>query len=268
MSDEKQNLKTETTDKENPGGAAKPAEPSNDETVQLKQHINEPKPDQTKSPDKTTKKDNASMGNTETEEPGSEPDVEPKDPIAALKAENAELKDKMLRLTAEMENLRRRTEREKQDIGKYAISVFARDLLTVDDNFQRTLQAVPENADTENPAIKSLVDGVEMTGRELMNIFERHGIKKINPAGEIFDPNSHQAMFEVENPNVPAGTVTEVVAKGYMIGERVLRPAMVGLAKGGEKPSKQEAETKQEKPANDSENTDKAKTDPEVDKSA
>lgn len=171
---------------------------------------------------------------SEVEEPAVEVD-----PIEELTAEVAELKDKLLRQAAEMENLRRRTEREKQDMAKYAISNFAKDIITLDDNLARTLSAVPEGAIDEDPALKALVEGVEMTGRELTNVLERHGIKRIDPKGEIFDPNSHQALFEIPNPEVAAGTVMEVVAPGFTIDSRILRPAMVGVAKGGEKPKKE-----------------------------
>ena len=166
------------------------------------------------------------------------------DEVEVLTAEVADLKDKLLRQAAEMENLRRRTEREKQDMAKYAISNFAKDIITLDDNLARTLSAVPEGAIDEDPALKALVEGVEMTGRELTNVLERHGIKRIDPKGDIFDPNSHQALFEIPNPEVPAGTVMEVVAPGFTIDSRILRPAMVGVAKGGEKPKK-EAKTEE-----------------------
>ena len=170
---------------------------------------------------------------SEVEEPALEVD-----PIEELTTEVAELKDKLLRQAAEMENLRRRTEREKQDMAKYAISNFAKDIITLDDNLARTLSAVPKGAIDEDPALKALVEGVEMTGRELTNVLERHGIKRIDPKGEIFDPNCHQALFEIPNPEVAAGTVMEVVAPGFTIDSRILRPAMVGVAKGGAKPKK------------------------------
>ena len=169
------------------------------------------------------------------EAPAEEPEI---DPIALLEAEVAALKDKVLRTNADMENLRRRTEREKQDMAKFAISNFARDIISVDDNLNRALEAVPEGAVENDAALKALVDGVSMTGRELANIFERNGITRIDPKGEIFDPNSHQAMFEMPNPEVPAGTIMEVIATGFSIESRILRPAMVGIAKGGEKPKK------------------------------
>ncbi|MDJ0931020.1 nucleotide exchange factor GrpE [Breoghania sp.] len=156
--------------------------------------------------------------------------------VEALAAENAELKERTLRTLAEMENLRRRTEREISDAKVYAIANFARDLLNVSDNLRRALNAVPEemraNADD---GLKSLLEGVEMTEREMLNQLEKNGVKQIDPAGEKFDPNFHQAMFEVANDQVPNGTVVQVVQTGYVIGERVLRPAMVGVARGGPK---------------------------------
>lgn len=158
------------------------------------------------------------------------------DPIEALKAENAELKDRALRTMAEMENLRRRTEKELKDARQYSVTGFARDMLTVSDNLRRALEAVPEelrqNADA---GLVSLIEGVEMTERELLNQLEKNGVKKLDPAGQKFDPNFHQAMFEVPNTEVPNNTVVQVMQAGYQIGDRVLRPAMVGVSKGGPK---------------------------------
>jgi molecular chaperone GrpE len=192
--------------------------------------------------------------------------VEP-DPVEILEAEVAELKDKLLRQAADMENLRRRTEREKQDMAKFAITNFAKDIVTLDDNLTRTLSAVPEGAVDEDPALKALVEGVEMTGRELTNVLERHGIKRIDPKGEIFDPNSHQALFEIPNPEITAGTILEVVAPGFTIDKRVLRPAMVGIAKGGKKPSKEpkvEEETNTTSKADSEKQTNEEKVDKSV----
>lgn len=157
-----------------------------------------------------------------------------------LKAENADLKDKLLRVVAEMENMRRRTERDKADTAKYAISNFARDVLTIADNIQRAIDHVPDEAAEKDPALKSFREGIQVTERELLNMMERHGIARLDPQGERFDPNKHQAMFEVPNPDVPEGTVVQVVQAGYVIADRVLRPAMVGIAKGGPKASKAE----------------------------
>lgn len=153
-----------------------------------------------------------------------------------LMAENAELKDRALRIAAEMENLRRRTARDVQDARTYAIANFARDMLSVSDNLLRAIDAVPAEAKKAADAgLKGLIDGVEMTERSMQSALERHGVKKLEPQGEKFDPNFHQAMFEIPNPDVPANTVTQVVQPGYSIGDRVLRPAMVGVSKGGPK---------------------------------
>ena len=149
----------------------------------------------------------------------------------------AEYKDKLLRVLAEMENLRRRTAREIADTRAYGISAFARDILAVADNMDRALQALDvELREKADAGIKALLDGVELTERELHKVLEKHGVKKFEPVGEKFDPNLHQAMFEIPDPSLPAGTVAQVVQPGYMIGERMLRPALVGIAKGGPKP--------------------------------
>jgi molecular chaperone GrpE len=156
--------------------------------------------------------------------------------LALLTAERDELKDRMLRTLAEMENLRRRTEREVADARSYAVTNFARDVLNVADNIRRALDSVPADARaTADGALKGLIDGIELTERDLGKTLERHGVKIVEPQGQKFDPNRHQAMFEVPNPEVPAGTVVQVVQAGYVIGERVLRPALVGVAKGGPK---------------------------------
>lgn len=148
----------------------------------------------------------------------------------------AELKDRLLRTLAEMENLRKRTEREVTDARLYGVASFARDLLGVADNMRRALDAVsPELRASAEPGVKALIDGVELTERELLKALEKNGVRQFSPRGEKFDPNVHQAMFEVPNPAVPAGSVVEVMAPGYMIGERILRPAMVGVSKGGPK---------------------------------
>ncbi len=148
----------------------------------------------------------------------------------------AEFKDRLLRTLAEMENLRKRTEREVTEARLYGAASFARDLLGVADNMRRALDAVsPEMRASAEAGVKALIDGVELTERELLKALEKNGVRQFSPRGEKFDPNVHQAMFEVPNPSVPAGSVVEVVAPGYMIGERVLRPAMVGVSKGGPK---------------------------------
>ena len=156
--------------------------------------------------------------------------------LVKLLKENEELKDRALRAAAEMENLRRRTARDVQDARAYAIANFARDMLSVSDNLRRAIDAIPEEAKASGDAgFKALIEGVEITERAMLSALERHGVKKLEPEGEKFDPNFHQAMFEVPNPEVPANTVLQVVQPGYSIGERVLRPAMVGVSKGGPK---------------------------------
>ena len=170
----------------------------------------------------------------------SKPYVMPDDPepasAEALVKEAAEARDKMLRTLAEMENLRKRTTREVADARIYGITGFARDVLEIADNLQRALDAVPAEARANaDPGLKALIEGVELTERSLHNTLEKNGVKKLDPSGGKFDPNFHQAMFEVPDPSVPAGTVVQVVQAGYTIGYRVLRPALVGVSKGGAK---------------------------------
>jgi molecular chaperone GrpE len=161
--------------------------------------------------------------------------------IEALNAENAALKDRVLRTLAEMENLRRRTEREAADARTYGVSAFARDMLGVVDNLSRALESLPADARGEaGGAFKSLIDGVELTARDLHAALARHGVRKLEPQGEKFDPNFHQAIFEETDETVPPGTVAKVVQSGWTIGDRVLRPAMVGISKGGPKAAKAE----------------------------
>lgn len=175
----------------------------------------------------------AAEAETERAEGGVDGDYEA---LVRLLKENEELKDKALRVAAEMENLRRRTARDVQDARTYAIANFARDMLSVSDNLARTLEAIPAEAKAAADAgLKALIEGVDITERAMLSALERHGVKKLEPQGEKFDPNFHQAMFEVPNPDVPANTVVQVVQPGYSIGERVLRPAMVGVSKGGPK---------------------------------
>lgn len=163
--------------------------------------------------------------------------------MAELLAENAELKDRSLRVMAEMENLRRRTERELRDAKQYSVASFARDMLSVTDNLRRALDTLTgETREAADEAMKGLIQGVEMTEREMLNQLEKHGVRKLEPEGQKFDPNFHQAMFEVPNPSVPANTVVQVVQAGYAIGDRVLRPALVGVSKGGPKEAKPASE--------------------------
>jgi molecular chaperone GrpE len=163
--------------------------------------------------------------------------------IAEIEAENADVKNRLLRLAADMENLRRRTEKDVRDASQYAIAKFARDVLTVGDNLSRAIEAVPaETREAADSVLKGLIEGVEMTERELVNALGRHNITRIDPAGEKFDPNAHEAVFQVPDPSVPSGMVSQVVQPGYRIGERVLRPAMVGVSAGGPKAPPEEPE--------------------------
>ncbi|WP_306226633.1 nucleotide exchange factor GrpE [Bosea beijingensis] len=156
--------------------------------------------------------------------------------LAKLQAERDDLKDKLLRTLAEMENLRRRTEREIADAKAYAVTSFARDMLGSSDNLRRALESVPAGAmKTADAAAKALHEGVELTERELLKTLERHGVRQIDPQGEKFDPNLHQAMFEAPDATIAKGLVSKVVQIGYKIGERVLRPALVGVSAGAPK---------------------------------
>jgi molecular chaperone GrpE len=157
-------------------------------------------------------------------------------PSTALEREHAEMKDRLLRTLAEMENVRKRTEREIADSRLYSVTSFARDLLVVADNMRRALEAVtPELRSTAESGVKALIDGIELTERELLKALEKNGVRQFTPQSEKFDPNLHQAMFEIPDATVPAGIVVQVVQPGYMIGDRVLRPALVGVSKGGPK---------------------------------
>ncbi len=180
----------------------------------------------------------AAINGEENEAPGGEGFANPLEALAAENTRQEEeikgLKDQLLRTAAEMENLRRRTQKDVADAREFSISKFARDMLGVADNLRRALEHVPEE-EKDNAGLKTLSEGVEMTERELLNALEKNGVSKIDPEGEKFDPNFHQAMFEVPNPEVPNNTVAQVVQVGYVIGSRVLRPAMVGVAKGGPK---------------------------------
>jgi molecular chaperone GrpE len=185
-------------------------------------------------------KDNPEKSVQDAEPVVSKPYIMPDDPEAgsaeALAKEAADARDKMLRTLAEMENLRKRTTREVADARTYGITGFARDVLDIADNLQRALDAVPAEARAAaDPGLKALIEGVELTERSLLNALEKNGVKKFDPMGQKFDPNFQQAMFEVPDASVPAGTVVQVIQAGFTIGERVLRPALVGVAKGGAK---------------------------------
>jgi molecular chaperone GrpE len=182
------------------------------------------------------KKDPAQASEPVVSKPYVMPDEPEQGSVEMLTREVAESRDKMLRTLAEMENLRKRTSREVADARTYGITGFARDVLEIADNLQRALDAVPAEARAAaDPGLKALIEGVELTERSLLNALEKHGVRKLDPVGERFDPNFHQAMFEVPDASVPAGTVVQVVQAGYMISERVLRPALVAVSKGGAK---------------------------------
>ena len=153
------------------------------------------------------------------------------DPIAALEAEKASLKDHLLRALAETENLRRRMQRDREDMAKYAAAPLAKDLLTVRDNLRRAIDSVPEAAVGADPHLTALLEGVQLTERGLLEAFERHRIEAIEPLGEKLDPHFHEAMFEVEDPNQAPGTIVQVFEVGYRLHDRLLRPARVGVAK-------------------------------------
>ena len=157
--------------------------------------------------------------------------------LAQARAEAAEFKDRLLRALAETENVRRRAERERTDAAKYGVTQFARDLLDVADNLRRAIDSAPESQ-VRDEVTRNLLAGVAATERALLAAFERHGIKRVDPKGERFDHNFHQAIFEAENTGKPAGTVVEVLQPGYLLHDRLLRPAMVGVAKGEPKPER------------------------------
>jgi molecular chaperone GrpE len=152
--------------------------------------------------------------------------------LQKLQQENVDLKDKLLRTLAEMENLRRRTEKEVADAKLYGVTSFARDMLTFADNLRRIVENIPEEL---RAAAATLVEGLDLTERDFLSRLARHGVKKLEPQGKKFDPNRHEAMYEVPDESVPAGTVVQVIEDGYAIGDRVLRPAKVGVARGGPK---------------------------------
>ena len=173
----------------------------------------------------------------ELDEEEDEAEEEEVDETLVLKAEVADLKERYIRLAADMENLRRRTEREVKDARVFAISNFARDVLGVSDDLSRAMQVVRDSQNTEDPlaSVAGLVEGIAATERAMITTMERHGVTRVDPMGEKFDPNYHQAMFEVPDATKPNNTVMNVVQAGFKIGERMLRPALVGVSKGGPK---------------------------------
>ncbi len=155
------------------------------------------------------------------------------DPVAILEAEKLDLKDKLLRTLADMENLRRRTEREVADARAYGVTKLAADMVNTVDNLRRALESIPVDAlASADGAFKALIEGVELTERDMLKSLDRHGIKKLEPMGQKFDPNLHQAMFEAPDPEMPKGYVMQVIQSGFTIGGRSLRAAMVGVSAG------------------------------------
>ena len=172
-------------------------------------------------------------------QPSAESDIAQPEPFTELEnlyAENAGLKDKLLRALAEVENVRRRAEREVADAKTYGVANFAREMLSFVDNLRRAVESVPEGARAD-PAAASLIEGVEVMERDFLARLARFGVKKIEAQGARFDPNLHEALFEIPDETQPAGAVAQVVEQGYMIGERILRPAKVGVTRGGSKSS-------------------------------
>ena len=161
-------------------------------------------------------------------------DVETQDPLTAIIAERDQLKDQLLRALADTENMRRRSEREATNIRKYGHTPFARDLVGAIDNLARVVESASENLDQADETVKSLITGIQLSWTELQSIIEKHGIKRVEPLGEKFDYNLHQAMFEVPTNDQPSGIVLEVVQHGYVLHDRLLRPAMVGVSKTGD----------------------------------
>lgn len=161
--------------------------------------------------------------------PGNEASLDQR--VSALETSLAQSNDQLLRTVAEMENLRKRSQREREDATKYAVSGFARDLLEVADNFRRALEAIPADLRSDEK-IKPLVEGIEATERALLKAFEKNGIRKMEPLDQVFDPNFHEVMFEAPVPGKPGGTIVQVIEVGYMLNDRLLRPARVGIAKG------------------------------------
>jgi molecular chaperone GrpE len=158
-------------------------------------------------------------------------EVQPETPPPSAE-EHQELKDRLLRTLADMENLRQRTQREVEDARKFAVTGFARDLLEVGDNLGRALASVPAEARAQSEFMKNLVQGVEMTERSLQAALEKHQVRRVSPQkGEKFDHKLHQAMFEVPGSELTPGSVAEVIQDGYVIADRLLRPALVGVAK-------------------------------------
>jgi molecular chaperone GrpE len=172
------------------------------------------------------------MSDENGHEPETDQDQSPPDELETLRAEAADLRDRLLRALAELENTRRRAERERLDASQYAVTRFARDMLAIADNFSRALAACPpEQRDAADPQVKAVIDGVDVTERQLLSTLENYGVKIIDTTGGKFDPNFHQAVAEVPGEGKPPGGIVHVIQTGYTIGERLLRPAMVTVAR-------------------------------------
>jgi len=175
------------------------------------------------------------------EQPAAESAAEPTPREAELQAQLADVTEKLLRAMAETENVRRRLEQAAEDRGKYAVSGFAKDMLPVADNLRRALESIPADAKESDPLAVKLIEGVELTERSLLSALERHGVKKVDSLGQLLNPHLHQAMMEVEDPNHTAGTIIVEMQAGYTLNGRLIREAMVGVAKGGPKPGQGES---------------------------
>ena len=177
--------------------------------------------------------------NDDAQKPQAAPVESPENAESALEAAQAEAakyKDQWLRAVADAENIRKRAERDQQETSKYAVSGFARDMVDVLENLMRALDSVPAERKQEHALLATLMEGVDLTKQELLQIFERHGIRRISPLNEKFDHHFHQAVVQIERPDLPSGTVVQVVQAGYVIGDRLLRPAMVAVSKQGDAP--------------------------------
>jgi molecular chaperone GrpE len=193
-------------------------------------------------PDGSTDDADAGLSRPEAQAPAEEPD--PFVVLENLQLENAALKDKVLRALAEMENQRRRAEREVADAKTYGVTSFALDMLTFADNLRRAVESLaPDAREQAGPALKALIEGVELTERDFLSRLGKYGVKKLEPLGTKFDPNLHEALFEVPDETAPNATVVQVIEDGYAIGDRVLRPAKVGVSRGGPKPANDNAST-------------------------
>ncbi|MGA7383561.1 MAG: nucleotide exchange factor GrpE [Methylocella sp.] len=193
-------------------------------------------------PDGSTDEAGAVFEGPAAQAPAGEPD--PFVVLENLQLENAALKDKVLRALAEMENQRRRAEREVADARTYGVTSFALDMLTFADNLRRAIESLPPDArEQAGPALKTLIEGVELTERDFLSRLGKYGVKKLEPLGAKFDPNFHEALFEVPDETAQNATIVRVVEDGYAIGDRVLRPAKVGVSRGGPKPANENAPT-------------------------